>query len=119
MIFQEQPTEAWVPFDFMLLEAYQMLQDETCPKCGQPVWLCRTSSPNVEFKVRSAICYAERALREAEDLRKERKDRAEKNERKEWGVSYFITPFVPENIEGDLPTRREFYEEMAEAEGNH
>jgi predicted nucleic acid-binding Zn-ribbon protein len=117
MLFYEQPTDPWTPYDFKLLKAYQILQDETCPKCGHPVWLCRTSSNRVQFKVRSAVCQADRALRAAEDNRRDKKDRADGKERREWGKFYYIQPFTPPNVEGGLPTREEFYEEMALADG--
>jgi Zn-finger nucleic acid-binding protein len=114
MIFHEQPTDSWTPYDFKLLEAYQMLQDEMCPKCGHPVWLCRSTSNRVEFKVRDATCYAERALREKEDQNKPRNQReTDKSVKAGWGRFYYTQPFVPENVEGELPTRAEFYEEFS------
>lgn len=116
MIFHEQPTDDWTPFDFMLIEAYQMLQDEICPKCGHPVWLCRSNSQNVAFRVTGAVCQAERSLREYEDQKKSRDKRASKIDKQEWGVFYYTSPFVPQNIEGGLPTREQFYTEMAESQ---
>lgn len=114
MIFYEQPTDPWVKFDFMLIEAYQILQDETCPKCGHPVWLCRSSSNTVQFKVTPNVCYAERALKEYENQKKPVNDREKDPKiRKEWGMFFSTSPFVPLNVEGELPTRTEFYEEMA------
>jgi hypothetical protein len=114
MLFHEQPSDPWLPFDFKLLEAYQILQDETCPKCGHPVWLCRSESNTVQFKVTPNVCYAERALKEYEDQKKPRTEREKDRKTREgWGVFYSLSPFVPKNIEGELPTRTEFYEEMA------
>ena len=113
MIFHEQPTDPWLPFDFKLLEAYQMLQDETCPQCGHPIWLCRSTSNNVAFKVQTATCYADRALKEAEDSKKPKKEKADKATRSEWGEYKYTLPYTPPNSEGGLPTRREFYEEQA------
>lgn len=112
MIFHQQPTADWVPFDFHLLEAYQMLQDELCPKCGHPVWLCRSTSNNVEFQVREAYCNADRALREYEDNRKPTKERAKKDDRKSWGQFHYTTPVVPANALGALPTRQEYFFEL-------
>lgn len=112
MIFYEQPTDPWVKFDFMLIEAYQILQDETCPKCGHPVWLCRSESNAVQFKVSPNVCYAERALKEYEDQKKPHGERADGKAKKEWGVFFSTAPFVPQNVEGDLPTRGQFYDEM-------
>jgi hypothetical protein len=113
MIFHHQPTADWVPFDFKLLEAYQILQDEICPKCGHPVWLCRSTSNDVTFKVREAYCNAERSLKEYEDHRKPIKERTSAAERKEWGRFHYTVPAVPENATGDLPTREDYYRELA------
>lgn len=113
MLFYEQPTAAWVPFDFKLLEAYQRLQDETCPKCGHPVWLCRSTGNRVEFRVREAYCAAERTMKEYENRTKRGKEKPSREERKEWGRYHYTEPKVPHGVEGGLPTRKEFYEEMA------
>jgi Zn-finger nucleic acid-binding protein len=113
MIFHEQPSDAWTRFDFLLLVAYQMLQDEICPKCGHPVWLCRSSSNRVQFKVRAGVCYAERSLREYEDQHKPKGEREkDRKARQAWGQFFYTQPFVPENVEGELPTRAEFYAEF-------
>jgi hypothetical protein len=117
MLFYEQPTDPWSPYDFKLLRAYQILQDELCPRCGHPIWLCRSSSNNVAFKVRSAVCQAERALKEAEDNRKDRKDRAKAADRKHWGEFFYTQPYRPPNADGEMPTRSEFYAEMAAVDG--
>lgn len=112
MIFYEQPSAEWVPFDFKLLEAYQILQDETCPKCGHPIWLCRSDSNRVDFKVRSAVCQADKALKlyEAGQI----KDRKEKSEamkdRANMGRYFYTEPYNPPESEGGLPTRRDFYD---------
>lgn len=111
MLFHEQPTDPWKPLDFKLLEAYQILQDEMCPKCGHPIWLCRSTDPRVQFKVSANVCYAERALKEYEDQDRPRKEREQdKKTRAGWGLFYSLSPFVPKNVEGELPTRTEFYE---------
>jgi len=115
MLFYEQPTDAWTPFDFMLLEAYQRLQDEICPRCGHPVWLCRSTSTSVNFKVKSDTCYAERALKTAEVSRikeKEARNKARK-ELKDAGVFWYTVPSVPPTIEnGTLPTREDYFKEL-------
>lgn len=113
MIFHEQPTDPWTPFDFKLLEAYQILQDELCPKCGHPIWLCRSTSNRVEFKAQAAYCSGERALKEKEDQAKPVKERAKKNERSHWGEFFYTTPYSPPNVEGGLPSRADFYREIA------
>lgn len=111
MIFHEQPTAPWVAFDFILLEAYQRLQDETCPKCGHPVWLCRSSSTDVDFEVHTAYCFAEKALKEAEDKAKPRDSRAKREEKKTWGEFRYAVPTSPQGRE--LPSRSEYYDSLA------
>lgn len=113
MIFHEQPTAPWKPFDFKLLEAYQILQDEMCPQCGHPIWLCRSSSNTVEFKVGTSYCAAERRLREFEDSKKPIKERASKTDKAMWGVSHYTNPVVPEGmVDVQLPTRDDYYKEL-------
>jgi len=112
MIFHVQPDTPWEPYDFSLLEAYQILQDETCPKCGQPVWLCRSTDNRIEFKVEETVCYATRAIEE-KNARKEKKNKKiSADEKHSWGLIQYAVPFVPENIGAELPTRKDFYESL-------
>lgn len=115
MIFHQQPNADWVPFDFKLLEAYQILQDETCPKCGHPIWLCRSEGNNVAFRVRWAICYADRALKqtEASKLKGDEKKNAQKSSG-DWGRYFYTEPFNPPNADGPMPTRSQYYESQSE-----
>lgn len=116
MIYHEQPGDPWTPFDFKLLEAYQILQDETCPRCGHPVWLCRSKSNRVEFKAEEGYCSGERAVEERKDASRDKKNRADKETRKSWGQFFYSTPFTPENVEGGLPTRSEYYKDLGVSE---
>lgn len=94
-----------------------MLQDETCPKCGQPVWLCRSDSNNVAFKVQSDTCFADKALKAYEDNKKDRKERAKPAEKKDWGKFFYTVPYVPPQAEGaELPSRLEYYNGVREAQ---
>jgi len=110
MIFYEQPTDPWTPYDFKLLEAYQILQDETCNQCGNPIWICHSTDSNVTFKMQSSTCFAVRAeQRWAED-----KKRLSKGKKKEWepapGEDWFP---VPETVDGGpFPTRDDFYRSL-------
>ena len=105
MIFHEQPTDPWNDFDFKLLEAYQILEDETCPLCNQPIWLCRSDSSELQFKVKSATCFADRELKLAEEKRNS-KNKSDAAKRKEFGKYYFTEPYMLN--EADLPTRRDY-----------
>lgn len=88
-----------------------MLQDETCPKCGQPIWLCRSDSNNVAFKVQSDTCFAEKAMKSFEEGRKDKKDqKATAKEKRDWGKFWYTVPYVPPTADGDLPTRNDYYQ---------
>lgn len=113
MLFYEQPSDPWLPFDFKLLEAYQILQDEICPHCGHPTWLCRSTSNALGFKVRSTTCYAEKAMKDYENNQRPSSEREKDNKvRARWGEHSYTVPFVPENLDTELPTRRDFYQEL-------
>jgi hypothetical protein len=113
MLFHEQPGDPWTPYDFKLLEAYQILQDETCPSCGHPVWLCRNPDPRVSWKVRDTTCYATKAQEEINDSKKPRKEQASKEDKKKWGVSTYTVPYVPPNLkDAELPTRSDYYRDL-------
>lgn len=96
-----------------MVEAYQILQDETCPTCGNPIWICRSENPNLRFKMESSVCFADREQR----LWEERKHRNAKNAGKKdgWepapGEQWFA---VPTMVNGEhLPTRNDYYRELA------
>ena len=112
MLYHDQPNGAWTEEDFKILEAYQILQDEICPQCGNPIWLCRSNDDSVSWTVEKSVCRASRALEEkAWRDDKTKKHTATKEEKANWGVSRYAVPKVsghmPEGTE--LPTREDFY----------
>lgn len=117
LIFHEQPHKPWEPFDFLLLEAYQILQDETCPRCGHFVWLCRSDDNRLDFKVRTDVCAADRKLKLAEYNAKPPKERDAKKDKALIGSfgKFFYT--VPEMILDDvkMPTRADYYRSLQAA----
>lgn len=112
MLFHEQPTDPWNQYDFKLLEAYQILLDETCSQCGNPVWLCHSDSPNVSFKAYETVCHATKERMRREDSKRDKKDRADAKEKKSWGVATSMLPYKPEYADGEMPTRRQYYEQL-------
>lgn len=107
MIFREQPTDPWEDFDFLLLEAFQAMQDEQCPKCGNPVYLCRSTSNLFRWKIKSDVCQAERALKEHANSQLPSKDQEkDKRVKREWGlVEWAIPEMWDKNMA--MPSRRE------------
>lgn len=53
------PYGAWTKYDYLLLEALQVIKDETC-ECGYPVWICRNESEDVQFRINKITCEANR-----------------------------------------------------------
>ena len=110
MLFHEQPSEPWTPFDFKLLEAYQILQEETCQECGNPIWICRNeSAANVGFKIKSAKCFAKAEL----DKWHEREEK-KSSSKKKYGEYPYVVPYTYDG--GDMPTRMSYYQSLADAD---
>jgi endo-alpha-1,4-polygalactosaminidase (GH114 family) len=92
----------------MLLEAMQILEEETCKECGNPVWVCRNeSASNVGFKVKVATCFAKAEL----DRWNEREEK-KKTSKKRHGEYPYVVAYTYDG--SDMPTRSQFYKEMAE-----
>lgn len=106
MIFHEQPTDPWTPYDFTLLEAYQILQDETCNQCGNPIWICHSTDSNITFEMKSTTCFAVRT----EEKWRDNKKMLSKGKAKEWepdpGEDYYP---VPKTVDGGpFPSRDDY-----------
>lgn len=115
MLFYTQPSEPWDALDFKLIEAYQIMQDETCPKCGQPVWLCRSTDNRVAWKFDSSVCWVTRKQEEQSWAKNNKgKDKKKPKDAAEWGKIYFPVAFVPPNIDGELPGRTEYFQSLSE-----
>ena len=113
MVFRVQPERNWEDLDFKLMEAYQILTDETCPKCGQPVWLCRNTSDDFVWSVANTICYATRALEEKQENKKSSKDKkASKDEKQAWGRIEYAFPRAREGK--SIPSREDYFKSLAE-----
>ena len=119
MVFHEQPTDPWTPTDFKLIEAYQILDQETCNECGNPLWLCRSENPDLLFEVSTSVCNGKVALEKwhEEDGKKKKKEK---------GVIPSAVPYVlrwedkqPVKDYDHLPTRTDFYEERQKDEGDN
>lgn len=104
LLFQEQPNGEWTKFDFLLLEAYQILQDETCQQCGNPIWICHNEfADNVGFKIKTVKCFAKAELEKHQE-RQQKKD----VKKKTYGQIEVVVPYAYDGTE--LPTRRGYLE---------
>jgi hypothetical protein len=107
MLFHEQPTDPWTEFDFMLVEALQILEDETCSECGNPVWVCRNdSASNVGFKIKTTRCYAK------SELEKWREKQDKKKNKTNHGELPYIVAYTYD--EGPMPSRSSYYKDLSD-----
>lgn len=108
MLFHEQPTDPWVDFDFMLLEAYQILEEETCSECGNPVWVCRNEDANwIGFKVKTAKCFAKAELDKWVEAREKKESKS-----KAYGEYPYV---VVESYDGTpVPSRSDFFRGLSD-----
>lgn len=110
MLFHEQPNTDWTDFDFLLLEAYQMLQDETCSQCGNPIWICHNEEANhVGFKVKTSKCFADAELEKWRE-----KQEKSKNKKKDYGTRPYVVPYTYDD--SDMPSRRSYHESLIQSD---
>lgn len=102
-------TGGWDKRDRNLLEAYQLLEDERCSECGNPVWICRSENPDITFRIEKSVCHAKRYYEEITTDMSSYKTAKERSEAKrKFGLIQYPVAQMPDD--GPLPTRREFYE---------
>ena len=108
MLFHEQPSDPWTELDFLLVESMEILEQETCNSCGNPIWVCRNDfASHVGFKVKIATCYAMAELdkwQEAEDKKQTKPKR--------YGQYPYIVAYTYDG--SDMPSRQQFYQDLAE-----
>jgi hypothetical protein len=108
MIFYEQPTEPWTQFDFMLIEAYQILQEETCGECGNPIWVCRNEEADwIGFKVQSTVCFAKEEMDKWKAIQEKKK-----NQKAKPGVINYPVAFSYDDR--PMPSRLHFYKSLSD-----
>jgi hypothetical protein len=94
----------------MLIEAMQILEDETCKECGSPIWICRNeAAANVGFKVKTTKCFAK-----AELERWQEKEDKKKTKRKAYGERPYIVAYTYDGSE--MPTRSDYYQNLAKSD---
>lgn len=118
MILHTQPGKKWNKFDFLCIEAHQIVVNERCPQCGLPRWVCHNEDGDIGFRVVKDICYAKREIETVDESdQKQKKYKAPK------GVMARPEPFrySGEPIDGDVREayyRREFERKVPDSEPN-
>lgn len=95
-------TSSWSRADKKLAMAYTILNRETCRKCGQPLWICRSTNKDLTFHPRKDKCFA------TEEFEKYSESKNGKNLKK--GEYIYVTPEMPEGM--PLPSRKEYFESL-------
>lgn len=103
-ILNKDPSEGWSREDKKLAMALTILEKETCQKCGQPLWICRSDNRNLLFKVKRDTCYATAEL-EKDQKKKQRKELKP-------GEYEYVVPFM--RPDGPFPSRKEYLTAMNE-----
>ncbi len=101
-----QPSDGWSAEDKKLALAWTILQKETCPKCGQPLWICRSSNNMLGFKVRKGLCYATAELERYNEAQEKKKQNLKP------GEYLYTVPYMMNDT--DLPSRQDWLDEMNE-----
>jgi hypothetical protein len=109
MILHKQPTKPWNEHDFLLLEAYQILEEERCQQCGLPRYICHNESADLRFRIEEDTCAA---MVEKESY-EERKRSSNKDYKPPLGTTLRPVPYMEDG--GEFTRLREPYYQ-AEAE---
>lgn len=104
LLSEEQPTKKWSSADKKLAMAWTVLQRETCNKCGQPLWICRSSNKDLGFRIRRGKCYS------SSELEKWQKSKA--GETLKPGEYGYAVPYMRD--ESNLPSRKAYLAELAD-----
>lgn len=104
ILMLRNPRSKWTPEDHVAAIAYQMVNDETCPECGNPVWVCRSTNRDIEFTVEFGTCYVDKAKSSS---KKKLKD----------GDFLYVRPRMRDG--SALPDRDEYYQNLAEERAIH
>lgn len=102
LLTDKDPSESWSRADKKLAIAYTILNRETCSKCGQPLWICRSTNKDLTFKPLKDKCFA------AEEFEKYSESKNGKNLKK--GEYVYVVPQMSGGA--PLPSRREYFESL-------
>jgi len=58
VIFGRDNRKRWSKWDIVLLEAFEILEQERCGKCGTPKYLAYNDSDDILFRVHEETCHA-------------------------------------------------------------
>jgi len=101
MLRRKQPADGWSDADKKLAIAFQILEDETCPDCGIPIWVGHSEDEHVVFSIKSRVCYS---CAEIEDER-ERGEKRRGKRKPTKGKKHFVVMEPSDHT----PSREDYY----------
>lgn len=107
LLNKPNPMGEWSKVDYLLVDAFYVLDSEKCTRCNNPIWLCHSTDNRIEFTVKVRTCYATAELEDYENNKQTTKLSS--------GEYLIATPIGLENPDGSyepLPSRHEAYEKM-------
>lgn len=109
MIMREQPTAPWDEFDFLCLEAHEIVLRERCGQCGLPRWICHNDDEDIQFKPVEETCFAKKELQQ-----KDENDQKAPGYVAEKGVTLRPEPFTYSKTPFDGVMREAYYRGLHE-----
>ena len=98
----------YTKWDYLIAEAYQIMQDERCSQCGYPRSVCQSESDDVRFRIELEECAATKAKHDYENPSRGRNGKA-----KEIPAGTVARPIAFSESGVDLATLRQpFYESL-------
>ena len=102
MVSFEQPSKEWETLDFLLVQAYEILQDSfVCPKCGGWIWECSSEydkARNLKHEIKDVICFKSRAIEQHEFSKRPSDERklTKQSDKDRWGCYPKVKSCIPE-----------------------
>lgn len=112
MILGADNRKPWSDLDVLVMQAYQIIEDERCGQCGMPRWLCHNADQRLMVRVKTDRCMARVEMDEFEEKRQEGKKKGEDEE----GAAYPEFYLRPDAEGMDLVEFRALYYEQLRAE---
>ena len=78
MLTGADSTKKWGDIDIRLMQAYQIIQDETCSQCGFPLWLCQNEDLQLMARAKEVECMGKATLDDATEAWHENKSNKDK-----------------------------------------
>jgi hypothetical protein len=75
MILGTDNRDRWSKWDILLAQAYQILEDERCPQCGLPRYICQNDDRDIDFRVETEQCAAMEKKESFEQREQEKRDK--------------------------------------------